>query len=105
MQTTPSNPPARDDLNQYLTWANVIKVVVFLCTPIFIIAKQLGKETTRDYEIKTITTNITEINTTLKEVKISNENLYKEQASRSSVMEKEIEAIKAELKYIREQKN
>lgn len=95
--------PKKDDLNAYLTWGNVAKVVIFLCTPIFFIAKQTGKDTIKEYEMKSLMTSTEEINKNVKDIKTQNEAYQKEINQRIQTLELNFQAIQAEFKYLKEQ--
>lgn len=94
----PAAPEPKDDLNKYLTWGNMLKVLLFICTPIFMIAQKDAADKSRDLEIKNI-------NIKLEEIKISIDNNnkktleeYKEMSERINNLEKKVEIISYELK-------
>lgn len=91
-----------DDLNKYLTWGNVIKVILFLLTPVVAINGFINKSTVQEYELKTLNTNIAEINTSVKELKVQTENFIKESNSKITQLEKDVDIIKLELKVLKE---
>lgn len=52
----------RDDINTYLTWSNLIKVAVFICSVVWFVARQAEGDTTRDIKLDGVTRSITELN-------------------------------------------
>lgn len=96
-QQPPPAPEPKDDLNKYLTWGNMLKVLLFICTPIFMIAQKDAADKSRDLEIKNV-------NIKLEEIKLSIDNNnkktleeYKEMSERINNLEKKVEILSYEL--------
>lgn len=91
-----------DDFNRYLTWGNMLKVVIFLCTPIGLLSSYMSKSTVQDIELKTIAADVRDMKTTMKEFKEAVELSTKESNSRVTVLEQQVELLKVELRVIKE---
>lgn len=99
MNTNTEKPAeAKDDLNKYLTWGNMIKVLVFICTPIFMIAQKDAADKTRDIEIKNINIKLEEIKISIQESGRAAKEEYKETSNRLNSVERRMELIEYELK-------
>lgn len=92
----------QDDLNKYLTWGNVIKVILFLVTPFIAISAFLNKATLQEYEVKNISQSLKDINITVKELKTTTENMVKEANTRISSLESRVQILEIEVKVMKE---
>lgn len=98
-----SEPPRKDDINQYLTWSNVIKVAFFLCSVIWFFAEQVKGDTTRDLEAQQTNKNIVDLTSAFKELKTELKTTSDINSQRFISLEKKVDILTYDVENLKQE--
>ena len=95
----------KDDINRYLTWGNLWKLITLICASVWVVNEQLSSDTARDFEVNQTKKDVTEIKSIVKDIQSDIKTGTSKTDNRLNTLEQEVGLLRNDLNYLKGNKD
>jgi hypothetical protein len=87
----------RDDINKYLTWSNVWKVIAIVCSCVWFISGQINSDSVRDIQQIQTQKDVSDIKIIVKDIQSDNKSNAIQTDIRLNNLEKDVKVMQTQI--------